>query len=201
MNPETLWAKSWDHLRLSTPPRSALFAEHLKDVLAAADRVLAATGDDQLTALGLPIEKYRDRFFRIVRLAAAIHDLGKANDHFQGMVRGQRDLRVTPQGIRHEWVTILMMSWLRQWLLPVLSGSELDCSMAEWAVAGHHPAVDHQSPPKSCPDGAGVDICLHFAVKNCLIAADIAGSALPSKHLTTSIHGIGSISHSILVQD
>jgi hypothetical protein len=35
--------------------------------------------------------------------------LGKANDHFQGMIRRTRDVRVNPQGLRHEWVTLLML--------------------------------------------------------------------------------------------
>ncbi len=166
MNPERLWAKSWDNHTHTIPPRSAYLVEHLKDVLAAADRVLAATGDDQLAALGLPTEQYRDRFNRIVRLAASIHDLGKANNHFQGMLRGQRDSRVEPQGLRHEWVTILMMSHMRKWLLPVVNGSELDFAIAEWAVAGHHPAADHHSPPRTCPHGAGVEICIQIGHKD-----------------------------------
>src|SRR5262245_812448 len=95
---------------------------HLKDVHAAAIQVLDATGDDQLQALGLSVEAYRERFRRIVLLAAAVHDLGKANDHFQGMIRGLRDVRVNPQGLRHEWVTLLMLESLRAWLLPAVGG-------------------------------------------------------------------------------
>ena len=49
----------------------------------AAIRVLDATADDQLRALGLDVERYRERLRRCVRLAAAVHDLGKANDHFR----------------------------------------------------------------------------------------------------------------------
>lgn len=248
MTPDRLWAKSWSSQEHSTPPRSAHYAEHLKDVLAAADRVLHSTGDDQIAALGLPIEQYRDRFRRIVRLAAAVHDLGKANDHFQGMVRGDRP-RDNPQGFRHEWVTLLMLQDLREWLLPAVGSNELDIAITQWAVAGHHPAHHHESPPKNCPAGAGPEITLHLdhpdfhaalawlrmalgsdlgaapiatqprivplvgegnafanlcswsraqsktwdklrgtperrlvaAVKNCLIAADIAGSALPKQ--------------------
>lgn len=159
MNSDRLWAKSWDD-RNGEHPRSALLVEHLKDVLAAADRILQATGDDQLAAVGLPVEPYRERFRRIVRLAAALHDLGKANDHFQELIRGERDPRVNPQGIRHEWVTILLLPQLRQWLLPAVQGSELDFSIAEWAVAGHHPALNHKSPPRNAPSGAGVEMCV-----------------------------------------
>lgn len=131
---------------------------HLSDVHAAAVRVLDATGDDQLQALGLSVASYRERFRRIVLLAAAVHDLGKANDHFQGMIRGERDVRVSPQGLRHEWGTLLMLRSLREWLLPAVGGSELDFAIVEWTVAGHHPAHHHASPPKNNPDGSGPTI-------------------------------------------
>jgi CRISPR-associated endonuclease/helicase Cas3 len=131
---------------------------HLADVYASAVQVLDATGDDQLRALGLPVAPYRERFRRIVLLAAAVHDLGKANDHFQGMIRGLRDVRANPQGIRHEWGTLLMLRSLREWLLLAVGGSELDFAIVEWAVAGHHPAHHHASPPKDNPDGSGPTI-------------------------------------------
>ena len=212
---------------------------HLADVHTAAVRVLDATGDEQLRAFGLDPDRYRDRFRRIVLLAAAVHDLGKANDHFQEMIYGIRDVRIRPQGLRHEWVTLLMLQTLRDWLLPAVGGSEMDFAILEWAVAGHH-----VSPPKEGSNGSGPtlelfaghedfraalvwlgrefgldpapevsnatrnlcrpdsvfdeiarwsragqrrwdllkkspDARLVAAVKNCLIAADVAGSALP----------------------
>ncbi len=178
MNPERLWAKSWDTEIQSIPPRSAHFVEHLKDVLASVDRVLTATAGDQLMALGLPVEQYHRRFVRIVRLAAAIHDLGKANDHFQLMVRGERDPREQPQGLRHEWVTILLMEHLRELLLPAVDGSALDLSIAEWAVAGHHPSPNHLSPPRGCPPGAGVEIKIELSHQDFTEATDWLRTAL-----------------------
>ena len=256
MHSERLWAKSWDSRNLVEAPRSAHFAEHLKDVLASAERVLYSTADDQLAALGLPVGEYKDRFIRIVRVAAAIHDLGKANDHFQTMVRGIRNPQINPQGVRHEWATILIVAHLREWLLPAVNGQLLDLQIAEWAVAGHHPAGHHESPPRSCPPGAGSEVKLFLnhadfrsglewlrsalgvdlgpppafeadnmhpltgnenayqslskwereanrtweslfrspdrrlvpAVKNCLIASDIAGSALPRQVVDGASH-------------
>ncbi|MGE0529190.1 MAG: HD domain-containing protein, partial [Bdellovibrionales bacterium] len=85
---------------------------HLCDVYNAAIKILDSTGDNQLHALGLPVGSYRDRFRKIVLLSALVHDLGKANDHFQGMIHGWRDVRINPQGIRHEWVTVLMLKHL-----------------------------------------------------------------------------------------
>jgi CRISPR-associated endonuclease/helicase Cas3 len=243
MDPSRLWAKSQ---RLDEVAVSSMFLPgHLQDVAAAAQPILGATGDDQLLALGLDPRMYRERFRRCVHLAAALHDLGKANDHFQGMIRQTPDRRDKLQGIRHEWATILMMKVLRDWLLPAVGNNQTDFAIVEWAVAGHHPAHDHASPPILCPAGAGTDLILLMghtdyrsaltwlhetfnlavppmfatikrnlvgaqnvfaeivdwakkarrtwdgmcktdkglvaAVKDCLIAADIAGSALPKK--------------------
>src|SRR5262245_26331430 len=120
MNPARLWAKS---KRDDEPERPSMFLlGHLQDVHIAAQQVLDATGDDQLLALGLPPEKFRDRFRRIALFAAAVHDLGKANDHFQGMITGTRPVRVNPQGVRHEWVSLLILRELRSWLLPAVDG-------------------------------------------------------------------------------
>jgi CRISPR-associated endonuclease/helicase Cas3 len=146
---EELRAKSRPPLRLQ---------QHLADVHLAAQRVLDATQDDQLRALGLLPEDYRDRLRRIVLLGAAVHDLGKANDHFQGMIWETRDVRTQPQGLRHEWVSLLMLHGMREWLLPAVEGKETDFAVLEWAVAGHHPAFDHASPPRVNPPGAGVEI-------------------------------------------
>ncbi len=247
MDPNRLWAKS---KRDDEDERPSMFLpHHLRDVYTAAEKILDATGDDQLAALGLNPEKYRDRFRHCVLLAAAVHDLGKANSHFQNMIRGCRDVRVNPQGLRHEWVTVLMLQSLKSQLLPALNGSEIDLAIVEWAVAGHHPGHNHASPPTLCPSGVGVEIELlsghsefgaildNFnlkavsikpkqplvgvgnafielanwakrarrlwddqirnlddaklvaAVKNCLVAADVAGSALPRTSLSAAERG------------
>lgn len=245
MSPERLWAKSVPHGE--KPTDSMYLAGHLADAHAAADKVLQATGDDQLSALGLEPDTFRDRFRRCVLLAAAVHDLGKANDHFQGMLRRASDRVDRPQGIRHEWVTVLMLQELKSWLMPTVT-DESEFAFVEWAVSGHHPAHDHCSPPRNCPPGAGAELrlrtnepdftaCLNWlgetfslagpvprlvntiwpltgvgnpfseiavwfkaaqrrwdamrknahyikllaAIKNCLIAADVAGSALPKE--------------------
>lgn len=158
MDPRRLWAKSKP---CGEPDHPSMFlAGHLADVYHAADRVLEATGDEQLSALGLDPPAYCDRLRRMVLLAAAVHDLGKANDHFQTMVRSERDVRTNPQGLRHEWVTVLMFRHYHDWLLPAVGGRETDFAFMEWAVAGHHPALDHPSPPSRTPDGAGAEIQL-----------------------------------------
>lgn len=151
MDPKRLWAKS-KPMHADVHP-SMYLSQHLKDVHAAAERVLDATGDDQLLALGLDPGEYRERLRRCVLLAAGVHDLGKANDHFQGMLLRNEARRDKQQGLRHEWVTVLMLQHLRDWLLPAVGGSDIDLAIVEWAVAGHHPAYNHASPPKEAPSG------------------------------------------------
>jgi CRISPR-associated endonuclease/helicase Cas3 len=244
MDKKRLWAKSCP---MHGEPRDSMYLHgHLRDVYEAASRVLDATADAQLHALGLGTE-FRDRLVRCVKLAAAVHDLGKANDHFQGMILGDRKTDANPQGLRHEWVTVLLMQQMREWLLPAVNMNATDLAFVEWAVAGHHPAHNHASPPRSGPPGGGTELTAHTqhkdfgealnwlrttfglaenlppfakskwplvgsgnafnelakwerdarrvwdgirnrdeakllaAIKNCLIAADVAGSALP-KH-------------------
>jgi CRISPR-associated endonuclease/helicase Cas3 len=142
---------------------SMLLPNHLADVHRAGSQVLDATGDDQLTALGLSPAAWRDRLRRVVTLAAATHDLGKANDHFQGMLDRSRKDR--PQGLRHEWVTLLILEQpeVREWLLPAVSGNDDDWQIALWAIAGHHPAYNRPSPPRLAVDGGGHELKVRYA--------------------------------------
>mgnify|MGYP002623178517 CR=1 FL=1 len=236
--------------------RHALLPQHLHDVWHSAVAILDATGDTQLSAFGLNGDEWSDRFRKTVLLAAAVHDLGKANDQFLGMVTRQADYRDRRQGLRHEWISWLILqdqSW-KSWLqesMP-LATREIDWLVALWAVTGHHPGWNRESPPgrviagshdrmvlflghddftgcldvvQDClelnfgarPRCQDVTISLHdvleqiidwtvaqrlawdrlrrsgqtreltgfvAAVKNCLVAADVAGSALPREQAT-----------------
>lgn len=142
-----LWAKSKGSDESASP--SMFLATHLGDVCDAAVQVLDATGDDQLRALGLEPRQYGDRLRRCILLAATMHDLGKANDHFQDMICGKRNVQQNPQGLRHEWVSVLLLrEKLRNWLLPAVGGNETDMAIVEWAIGGHHPAYGRESPPR-----------------------------------------------------
>ncbi|MBN2130108.1 MAG: CRISPR-associated helicase Cas3' [Sedimentisphaerales bacterium] len=126
---------------------------HAEAVYDAAVQVLEFSADHQLRALGLDVRKWRERFRRIVLAAAALHDMGKANDHFQEMVRRQRPL----QALRHEWVGLLILeeSSLREWLRPAVGDQEADWHIVLWAITGHHPACSRSSPPQSIRPGTG----------------------------------------------
>jgi CRISPR-associated endonuclease/helicase Cas3 len=147
----SLWAKSGQDWLVE----SMRLPRHLRDVYEAAGCLLEGSGADQLRILGLNEAEWKERFRRCLLLAAAVHDLGKANDHFQQMIRGQRDVQAQPQGLRHEWVTVLLLEQLRDWLLPAIGHQENDWAIVQWAVGGHHPAEDRETPPTGPPDGGG----------------------------------------------
>ncbi|MEM9809108.1 MAG: CRISPR-associated helicase Cas3', partial [Cyanobacteria bacterium P01_D01_bin.56] len=75
------------------------------------------------------------------RLAAYLHDWGKANDHFQGVVRykmsdaaPKRNAMQTPQLIRHEALSVLLAWEFKDWL----GQAEGDFMTALAAAGGHH---------------------------------------------------------------
>jgi CRISPR-associated endonuclease/helicase Cas3 len=155
---------------------SMLLHEHLSDVHRAAVQVLDMTGDEQLAALDLDPAVYRDRFRRIVRTAAACHDLGKANNHFLEMLLGKRRL----QGLRHEWATLEITDrdLVRTWLLSAVANDPRDWQIVLWAIAGHHPAYNRPSPPRLAVDGAGAELTLLLGHRDFGTCLQIVGQAL-----------------------
>lgn len=107
-------------------------ATHTQDVVDAVVAILDAVGDDIR------------RFFKIsagqapalratAQLAAFCHDLGKANDGFQRMVRKESK----DQAIRHEHLSTLLMS-LQQLRSQFERMADADYEIARIVVLGHH---------------------------------------------------------------
>ena len=147
-----LLAKLWT--QLSIPPREATFLGHHQQTLRAADVILEITADDQLCALGLEKSIFKERFIRVVRTGAALHDLGKANDHFQGCVTATRKI---PQAIRHEWICYWL---LHQQSHLVCEFKEDDWYVLLWTVTGHH-RKEYPEKPRSGDGNSTVDVCIH----------------------------------------
>ncbi len=139
---DRLRAKSWDPAD-GIPPKSVVLPNHLADVALCADAIIEATGVSQLNAFGIDSAKVLSRFRKLTVLAAACHDLGKANSQFQSLVLVQRD-STQRQAVRHEWVSwyILQHTTVREWLYSHLDAStrEIDWQILLWAITGHHPA-------------------------------------------------------------
>jgi CRISPR-associated endonuclease/helicase Cas3 len=124
-------------------------AGHIDDVLSAVCTMFGAPGRPTrlarswLRLFKLPDEEF-EAFFINVWLAAAFHDLGKANDGFQRMVRGRGE-----QAIRHEHLSALML-WrepLQSWLFG-LRQHGVDPEIVMAAVVSHHLKVHDGAPGK-----------------------------------------------------
>lgn len=81
------------------------------------------------------------RFFKIqnpdiflihLRIAALFHDIGKANQEFDSLIKGKK----RDQALRHEWISALILHLpnMRQWLKP----SQLDLDIITASVLCHH---------------------------------------------------------------
>ena len=173
---------------------------------------------------------------KAVWVAAWMHDWGKANDHFQQMIRDTS----FKQGVRHETISLMIAEDLEGWLQPLWDDlpAWAKCSVL-FAISGHHlkfpdPFEDLRQGTKvtvlfshpdfkrlrdlgrdafqlsGCPewedrdysllrrgeirralvrlrndldqDFTDVEKVLIAAVKATLMAADLAGSALPKKN-------------------
>ena len=95
------------------------------------------------------------RFRREIKVAALLHDLGKANSHFQEMVYDPGRPRI--QGLRHESVSFLIARELSAWVKTALTHPH-SAELVLWAVAGHH----RKFPPAAAPDGAGASMRVYF---------------------------------------
>ena len=148
---DCLLAKSYPGLAIGAPPPTyARLVPHLRAVERAGESIIEVVGDVILQQLDLPRDPWRSRLLRTVTAACLCHDIGKANEGFQQMVRG----RIPPmqQPARHELLSALLLSSkdgsVRSWLLGLLSeGGKyddapllLDCVIA--AVGGHHVKLD-----------------------------------------------------------
>lgn len=125
--------------------------EHTEFVIKAAITLVETTGADQLLAIGLDPDRFLDQFRKDILIASLLHDLGKANDHFQGMIQKIRH-RDQPQGLRHEAVSFLLARdrVFRDWYGGTVQ-NDSTIELILWSVAGHH----RKFPRFSAPEGSG----------------------------------------------
>lgn len=103
------------------------------------------------------------RFERLCILAVAVHDLGKANSEFQRMIwdledyyqsqgRAQPDDERYTQRIRHEHITMYILTrpdwpyW--DWLVKQVGGNVEDAWVVACAAFGHHRKTDRDIQPE-----------------------------------------------------
>jgi CRISPR-associated endonuclease/helicase Cas3 len=128
LRPKLLLAKS-----KGTPWKgSYTLTGHTAAVVEAVTTLLDELGNELLIQFGLSQDL--KTLLATVRLAAFLHDLGKANDHFQAVVRKLKNPMEHPQLIRHEALSVLLAWELRDWL----STGKGDLMVAIAAAGGHH---------------------------------------------------------------
>ena len=136
LKPNLLLAKSYDPGKWKG---SYSLVGHTADVVNAVSTLIDVLGDRLIYQFGLQCSLAKLR--ATARLAAYIHDWGKANNHFQGVIRAKikdahpkRFLPDNPQIIRHEVASVLLAWEFREWL----EQSEGDFLTALAAAGGHH---------------------------------------------------------------
>lgn len=150
---DPLLAKSWDPEGADkSVPTFARLVPHLRAVERAGKSIVEIAGELILRQLDLPLDPWLPRLQRAVTVGCLCHDIGKANEGFQKMVRGELDPRQQPA--RHELLSALLLAdktspvrgWaLEQLTLSVESGDSetlLNCVIG--AVAGHHLKLDEE---------------------------------------------------------
>ena len=184
---DRLRAKSWDPDD-GIPPKSVFLPNHLADVVLCADAIIEATGVYQLNAFGIDSSRHVSRFRKLTLLAAACHDLGKANSQFQSLVQGQRD-STKRQAVRHEWVSwyILQHTPVREWLFSHLDDStrEIDWQILLWSITGHHPAFGRDIRTTS-PSGSTDTMELYLGHDDFHAAFDVLANSTHQQTLTVS---------------
>lgn len=120
-----------------TPRAPETLIGHLDAVTRTAALLAEREGDRYLAALGLDAAAFGPTLRTALPRAALAHDLGKANSHFQRMVRADRTLGL--QAVWHEQLSvwlILQTDPLRRWLFHNCDESVQLMTLA--AVLGHH---------------------------------------------------------------
>ncbi len=162
---KTLLAKSWNRPEATEPPPESRLLTHLRAVQAAGVAIADTCGSTILENLGLEYGVWFPRLRTALSMSGLLHDLGKANSYFQGMVRGKPDFPPTSQPIRHELLSVMILlkncggvaTWLKQEIRNLGQegvDEEMFCTIVS-AVAGHHVKMDEDWTKAFTPDRGG----------------------------------------------
>jgi CRISPR-associated endonuclease/helicase Cas3 len=107
---------------------------HTQRVCEMADEITSILAPKTYQAVG--IDEHDLSLWRIaVRISACLHDSGKANDHFQLMLRKPG----FKQGMRHEIISLYLICELSEWLEPLWKSTPPWFKSAiVFSISGHH---------------------------------------------------------------
>ena len=151
-------------------PESSLLVNHIEAVTSAGQKILSVAGARILSNLSLDADSWMPRFEKALMLSCRLHDIGKANESFQAMVRGNNQKGQQP--IRHELIScylIINNDIVNEWLninLSDLSSEDQDHikNTIIGAVAGHHTKMDYKwdkAAPALKQGGYGTSVTLY----------------------------------------
>jgi CRISPR-associated endonuclease/helicase Cas3 len=128
--------------RRGTYHESIYLKSHLLSACRSAEYLWKKRGKAILRACGIYSRQLYRKIGRIIRAAAILHDIGKANSQFQRMLASIMEIikdEVGRQILRHEWVSALIVSIpkIRETLTEYLGGDK-EYQMFRSAIAGHH---------------------------------------------------------------
>lgn len=144
--------------------KDVTLAEHTREVLTAVQTMFGTLDCPSRLAkrwwrfFRLPPEEH-ERFYRNLWLAAALHDVGKANDGFQGAVLHKRGGQSHPEVIRHEHLSALLV-WhrsMRDWL-QTHRAMGVDAEIVVSAVLSHHLKVNDKELAKKLSERSYVEV-------------------------------------------
>ena len=125
---------------------------HLKAVESVGDLLSKSVGKKILYSVGLDSSIWEERLKVILPLSCLLHDLGKANDWFQSMIKNTTNRRIM-QPIRHEFLSVILIlrseKKIRNFILKRISslGSdniELLINSMYSGILAHHLKMDRE---------------------------------------------------------
>lgn len=139
-NTMQLWAKSL-HAQVT-------LADHAADCASAALSLFSPEHNHgrSWSSFFLMTDDDLAQYQKLLTIACWLHDIGKANAHFQEAVSGKRTL----QSVRHEHLSaqILLLPEIRNWLANTIG--EVQFGMVLAAVLSHHLKASRGEPYKWC---------------------------------------------------
>jgi CRISPR-associated endonuclease/helicase Cas3 len=110
---------------------------HITHVVASAQAIIETLGKTSILQMGISDSRWGEAQKTLI-LAAYLHDFGKANSHFQWMIRDKKTLPDRQQMIRHE-----ILSGYIAWFIPEIKTwleniQSVNLPIAIWAATGHH---------------------------------------------------------------
>ena len=100
-----LLAKKW--VSANPVPEEYTLIAHLKKAQSIAETLCNKFASKILATLCLDEKVWGDRFYKSLSVAGKFHDIGKANNQFQEIMRGKRS--PVTQAIRHEFISAILV--------------------------------------------------------------------------------------------